>query len=78
VPAGGVGWPLLPCLGRLLTHDDGDDVDDYDDDGDEDGDHDVVMVIRAVERGERQEKIPGPRSHGAPSYSILDVYSTDF
>ena len=36
---------VLPCLGRLLTHDDGDDVDDYDDDGDEDGDHDSVMVI---------------------------------
>ena len=29
---GGIGCPSLPCLGRLLTHDD-DDVDDYDGDG---------------------------------------------
>ena len=40
MPAGGVGCPPLSCLGRLFTHDDeGDDNDFVDDDyGDSEGD----------------------------------------
>ena len=41
--AGGAGCPPLPCLGRLLTHDDDEDFDDYD--NDEDGDHGYVLVM---------------------------------
>jgi len=51
MPAGGVGSLLLPCLGRLFTHDDdgdddgdGDDADGDDDDADGDDGYTIMFA----------------------------------